>query len=294
MSIWNYVDSIRRGWRRPEVRRHPLQAIYKRVAWRLHWKRSPGTPIVLDEWWRDLKIALPHTSNAALLYYRKHSDEGMLWLLQAFLWPRMTFLDVGAHIGAFTLIGAKLVGNEGKVIAIEPMPPCAEAIRRNAAMNAMQNVRVYDGAVCDYSGKIGFTSDCEQSSGWIARSADRTTFEAQCWSLDDFLPYAGINRVDVLKLDTNGNELSALRGAEKTLRRGGLGTLIMKLYNPRVTRERFGYDSRESIRLLREWGFQLKLVDHQDAFPILRSEDVDDHLDQLVYSQNLVAQKLIL
>jgi len=241
-----------------------------------------------------LKIALPHTSNAALLYYRKHSDEGLLWLLQAFLWPRMTFLDVGAHIGAFTLIGAKMVGNEGKVFAIEPMPPCAEAIRRNAALNAMQNVRVYDGAVCDYSGKIGFTSDGAQSGGWIARSAERTTFEAPCWTLDDFLPYAGIHRVDVLKLDTNGNELAALRGAEKTLRQGGLGTLIMKLYNPRVTQERFGCDSRESLRLLREWGYQLKLVDHQDAFPILRAEDVDDHLDRLVYSRNLVAQKLII
>ena len=290
MGIRKYIDTIRRGWRRPEVRRHPLRAIYRRVLWRLHWKRFPATPIVLNDWWRNLRIALPHTSNAALLFYRTHSDESLLWLLQALLWPRMTFLDVGAHIGAFTLIGAKMVGNEGKAIAVEPLPPCAEAIRRNAALNAMEHVKVYEGAVCDYSGKIGLTSDGERSSGWIASSADRVAFEAQCWTLDDFLQYAGITSVDVLKLDAAGNELIALRGGEKAFRGGKVGTLLMKLYNSHVTQERFGYDSRDSVRLLHEWGFQTKLVHQQHAFPILRPEDVDSHFDRLVYSHILVAQ----
>jgi FkbM family methyltransferase len=291
MGLGEYVDRVRRGLRRPEVRRHPLRAISRRLLWQRHWKRSPNTPIVLNNWWRNLKICLPHTSNAALLFYRTHSDDTLLWLLQALLSPRMTFLDVGAHIGAFTLVGAEMVGKEGRVIAIEPMPPCAEAIRRNAAMNSMNNAKVYEGALCDHSGRIGFVSDSERSGGWIATSADRVAFEAQCWTLDDFLDYAGITKVNVLKLDTSGNELSALRGGSRSLRSGRVGTLIMKLYNPAVTQQRFGYDSRESLRLLSEWGFQMKLVFRQDAFPVYRPEDADSHFDRLVYCHLLVANQ---
>jgi FkbM family methyltransferase len=291
MGVRKYMDSIHRGLRRPEVRRHPIRAISRRIRWRWHWKWSPRTPIVLDDWWRNLRIALPRTSNAALLYYRTHSDESLLWLLQALLWPRMTFLDVGAHIGAFTLVGAKMVGNEGRVVAMEPMPPCAAAIRRNAAMNAMTNVEVYDGALGSSSGKIGFISDSQRSGGWIAASADRVTFEAQCWTLDEFLDHAGLTRVDVMKLDTCGNELPVLRGGAQALRCGRVRTLVMKLYNPDVTRERFGYDSHESLQVLRELGFQMKLVSQHDAFPISRPEDIDCHFDRLVYGHLLMAHK---
>ena len=245
--------------------------------------------MVINPWWRNLKIALPHTSNAALLYYRTHSDEDLAWLLQALLSPRMTFLDVGAHIGAFTLVGAKMVGNGGKVIAIEPLPPCADAIRRNAAMNGMDNVRVYEGALCDRSGRIGFQSDSQRSGGWIAANPDHVAFQTQCWTLDDFLRSAGITRVDVMKLDASGNELAALRGGAETLRRLGVGALVMKLYNPSVTQERFGYDSRESLSLLREWGFQSKIFIGQEAFPIFCPDGVDGYFDRITYSRTLVA-----
>jgi FkbM family methyltransferase len=259
------------------------------MLWRLHWVRSPGTPVVINPWWRGLKIALPQTSNAALLFYRTHSDEGLAWLLQALLSPRMTFLDVGAHIGAFTLIGAQMVGSDGKVLAIEPLPPCAEAIRRNAAMNGMDNVKVYEGALCDYSGRIGFQSDSQRSGGWIAAKPDQVAFEAQCWTLDDFFRTAGITRVDVMKLDASGNERAALRGGIEVLRNGGLGALVMKLYNPSVTRERFGYDSRESLSLLSEWGFQLKLFVGLDAFPLFCPEDADRHFNRGIYARTVVA-----
>ena len=285
------MDSVRRGLRRSEVRRHPIRAISRRMLWRWHWKRSPGTPMVINAWWRDLRIALPNTSNAALLFYRTHSDEGLAWLLQALLSPRMTFLDVGAHVGAFTLVGATMVGNEGKVLAVEPLPACVEAIRRNAAMNGMDNVKVYEGVLCDRSERIGFLSDSQQSAGWIATSPAQAAFETQGWTLDDFLQSAGITRVDVMKLDASGNELSVLRGGAKTFRGGGVGTLVMKLYHPTVTKERFGYDCRESLSLLREWEFQLKLLIGLEAFPIFCPEDAVGHFDRLIYSRTLVATK---
>jgi FkbM family methyltransferase len=247
--------------------------------------------LVINAWWRNLRIALPNTSNAALLFYRTHSDEGLAWLLQALLSPRMTFLDVGAHVGAFTLVAAEMVGNEGKVLAVEPLPPCVEAIRRNASINRMDNVKVYEGALCDHSGRIGFLSDLQQTGGWIASNPGQAAFETRCWTLDEFLLSEGIARVDVMKLDASGNELGALRGGAKTLLRGGVGTLVMKLYHPSVTQERFGYDSRESLSLLREWGFQLKLIIGRDAFPIFSLDDVGGHFDRLTYSHTLVATK---
>ena len=288
-GIKKYVDSIRRGLRRPEIRQHPIRAISRRLLWQWHWKRSPESPILLHNWWRNLKIALPHTSNASLLFYRTHSDPGLVWLLQTLLYPGMTFLDVGAHIGEFTLIGAHMVGAEGRTISIEPLPPCAEAIRRNASMNGLSQVKVHDGALCGYTGKIGFQSDSERSAGWIASQPAQAAFEAPCWTLDDFLPSAGIGKADVVKLDAGGNELAVLRGGAKSFGNGKIGVLVMKLYHPNVTRERFGYDSHESIGLLREWGFELKLMVRQDAFPLFCPEDMDAHFDSLNYSHLLVA-----
>ena len=238
-----------------------------------------------------MKIALPRTSNASLLYYRTHSDPSLVWLLQTLLYPGMTFLDVGAHIGEFTLIGAQMVGSEGKAIAVEPLPPCAETIRHNAALKYLNQVVVHSGAMCDYTGKIGFQSDTERSAGWISARPEQAAFEAPCWTLDDFLPTAGVPRVDVLKLDAGGNELAVLRGGDRSLGDGKVGVLVMKLYHSNVTRERFGYDCAESVRLLRDWGFQLKLVVREDAFPISRPEDVANHFDPLTYCHLLMATK---
>lgn len=288
MGIKHYIDSLRRGLRRPEVRKHPIQAISRRIGWRYYWKHS-SQPMVLEPWWRGLKICLPHTSNASLLYYRTHSDPNLTSLLGTLLFPGMTFLDVGAHIGEYTLVGAHMVGSSGRVCAVEPLPPCANTVRKNAEINGMKHVQVYDGALCDYSGKIGFMSDSERSAGWIAKTDGETAFESPCWTLDDFLPHAGIERVDVIKLDAGGNELGALRGARKTLQHG---ILVMKLYSPAVIQERFGYHPGESVKLLLEMGLSLKLMANGNSFPIFGPDDLAPHFDGLDYSHLLLATRV--
>jgi FkbM family methyltransferase len=184
-----------------------------------------------------------------------------------------------------------MVGPEGKVIALEPLPPCVEAIRRNASLNGMNQIKVHEGALFSHTGKIGFQSDSDRSAGWIAKQPAQAAFEAPCWTLDDFLPSVGITKADVIKLDAGGNELAVLRGGAKSLGNGNVGVLAMKLYHPSVTKERFGYDSRENLRLLIEWGFQLKLMVQMELFPIRRVEDVDAHFDSLNYSHLVVATK---
>lgn len=287
MGIKHYIDSIQRGLRRPEVRQHPFRAISRRLGWRRYWKNS-SEPMVIAPWWRNLQIILPHTSNASLIYYRTLSDPNLVALLQTLLFPGMTFLDVGAHIGEYTLIGAHMVGSTGKVCAIEPIPACIEGLRRNVSINKLDQIAVYGGALSASSGKIGFLSD-SGNSGWIATAPDQVVFETPTWALDDFLPYAGMERADVIKLDAGGNELDVLRGGSKTLRHS---TLVMKLYHPSVTHARFGYSCHESVKLLLEMGLNLKIMVCGEAFPICRAEEIDAHFDRLDYSHVILAKRV--
>lgn len=58
------------------------------------------------------------------------------------LQPGMTFIDIGAHVGYYTLLGAAAVGKEGKVIAFEPEPYNLEILTKNVALNELTNVVV--------------------------------------------------------------------------------------------------------------------------------------------------------
>ena len=68
-------------------------------------------------------------------------------LIQALLRPGMTFLDVGANIGYYTLIGARLVGPSGNVHAFEPHSRIRERLRENVARNDYQNVVIHGDAI---------------------------------------------------------------------------------------------------------------------------------------------------
>ncbi|HUJ72235.1 MAG TPA: FkbM family methyltransferase [Verrucomicrobiae bacterium] len=290
MTFQSLADSARRGLRRPEVRRHPVHAVARRVAWRWHWKRHPGVPILLKDWWRGMSIELPHTGNAALVYYRCHADPLQVHLMEENLKPGMTVLDIGAHIGAYTLVAAKAVGQAGRVHAIEPLPPCVRAIRRNAEINGFGYMHGYEAAIGERAGTVCFQSDPERTAGWMTDKADATTFETPCWTLDEFCKEHHVQRVDFIKLDAGSNELAALRGGEATLNGKPKPILLAKLYHPRVTEERFHYRPHETVALLLKWGYKLTVViDERDQRPITSPEQIDSCFDPLIYTRLLLA-----
>ncbi|HTB58381.1 MAG TPA: FkbM family methyltransferase [Polyangia bacterium] len=143
-------------------------------------------------------------------------------LVQAFLQPGMTFLDVGAHIGYYTLIAARLVGDAGHVHSFEPGKEMRAHLEANVARNGLRNVEIHPQALAERTGEVGFyPSELASNQGIssIIASGDgrAAPVTVPSFSLDDFAASLGGRRIDFLKMDIEGAELQVIRGGRRLL-----------------------------------------------------------------------------
>jgi FkbM family methyltransferase len=134
--------------------------------------------------------------------------------------PGMVFYDLGANIGLFTLMAARIVAESGKVFSFEPDPENAARLRRNIAHNQFQNVTVIEAGVWSSSGRFNFVDGGSSSPdrAWgtfVPDDTQRPGTLISCVSLDDFCRTAP--PPDAIKCDVEGAEFEALRGAKKML-----------------------------------------------------------------------------
>jgi FkbM family methyltransferase len=135
--------------------------------------------------------------------------------------PGMTALDVGAQSGFYSLLFSKLVGPAGNVVAFEPLPANYRLLAENLDLNRTMNVTAECSAVTDRSGEIKFDFPAEAPwllAGPVLASDNRGTFNVPSVSVDDYL-LERKSPVDFIKIDIEGAETMALRGAIHTLRR---------------------------------------------------------------------------
>lgn len=137
--------------------------------------------------------------------------------LRRFLHSRSTFVDAGANIGFFTVLGSKLVGTEGKVLAIEMMPATAAILRRNISMNGCTNVQTVEAALADVPRKKMTAHFAEGQFGTasIAWSFGNRTDAVVTTTLDELL--ADVRQADLIKMDLEGAEVLALEGGRNSL-----------------------------------------------------------------------------
>jgi FkbM family methyltransferase len=143
--------------------------------------------------------------------------------LRRLLGPGDVFYDVGANVGFFTLVGARLVGPMGRVVAFEPVPWCAHAVARNIELNGFAHAQVREQAVGDADGRERLLVVGEASWSHLestGRHADvRDEIDVAVVALDSLVAAGAIPPPDVLKIDTEGAELQAIEGARETIAR---------------------------------------------------------------------------
>ncbi len=151
-------------------------------------------------------------------------------LLMSVLKPGDTFVDIGAHVGFFTMLAAALVGDTGEVIAFEPSPGNYRHLVEHVALNELTNVLPLHLALGDREGVAALHLNADNDGGhalWDVREhpANEKSRAAPCvhpayvTRLDRVLRQRPMRSLRAIKLDVEGSEVAALRGAVETLSR---------------------------------------------------------------------------
>ena len=138
-----------------------------------------------------------------------------------------TFVDVGAHIGYYSLKAARVVGPQGHVIAIEPNPDTVRELRDNIQASGANVIAVQPVACSDSEAEVDLFAAKRANTGQTSLSranAQRSggvsaVYHVRARPLDAIIQEAGVSRVDVIKIDVEGADLLVLKGAKQTLAR---------------------------------------------------------------------------
>ena len=137
-------------------------------------------------------------------------------LYQRALTERKVFLDVGAHVGQFTLLASGLVGPRGRVVSFEPDPLTYRLLCKSIALNKLTNVVAVRAALADVNAVLPFHLSQARNIGANslrppAQGLDaRASVPVECWRMDDFLKRNGIPKPDLVKINVEGAELLVL------------------------------------------------------------------------------------
>jgi len=180
-------------------------------------------------------------------------EPGTVSLVKKLLKEGMTFLDLGAYRGYYTLLASKLVGEKGKVFAFEPEPENFAWLTMN--LRGKTNVNLIQKAVSNNVGTIKLFLSPSDSSTHRIYDVDgkRKSIEVEVTTLDEFFkdkPY----KIDLIKMDIEGAEMKALEG---------MTNIISKTeFYPKALQES-GCSPVEFLNKLIEYGFKLYLIDDE-------------------------------
>lgn len=163
----------------------------------------------------------PGPSNAA--YASGDNELPVQEALRQHVRPGAVFYDVGANVGFFTVIGARLVGPRGRVYAFEPVPDNAERVRRNAALNRLENVQVLQKAAAARSGSGELVLAAYAGGAALTTAAPPPDaigrMVVDLVRLDDLVAAGSVQAPAVVKIDVEGAELDVLEGMPLIARR---------------------------------------------------------------------------
>jgi FkbM family methyltransferase len=247
-----------------------------------------GTEEIETEWGM---LILPSSDEVILPALRAHLvwEPGETALIRSWLRAGMTFLDIGAHVGYYTLLASKSVGSGGLVIAFEPSPRNYELLLAMVWRNQLTNVVCFPWAVGADNRFVDLYLD-------PTNTGDNRVFGSHTEQGSVVVRMAALDAlrvlrppIDVVKMDVQGFEPDVVRGMQALLAASPRARVVLE-YWPFGLRA-LGHDEREVLDYYRSLGYQVQVQNpEQPGIEDLSDDQILEYCSQLdgVLHTNLV------
>jgi FkbM family methyltransferase len=215
----NPVKSLSRAFFRRYLSKFPLRDGKTYFYEKFHPRLMPEERLVtatLDQGFR-MRLDLEDAEQRKVYFFGHYHERYEAALVARLLDPGEVFWDVGANVGYFALLAAAAVGPDGQVVAFEPGTAALARLTENVSLNPFNHIKIFNLAVSDAEGQaMLYRADdiADSSASLFAAAAGAAAGEVcRTVALDDFLKNENLAAPDFIKLDVEGAELAALRGA---------------------------------------------------------------------------------
>jgi FkbM family methyltransferase len=235
------------------IRLHPLNrgktfgAFLRLIRWQLAARLLP-----------EAEFSLPFVNDSRLLmtrgmagatgnfYCGLHEQDEMGFALHV-LRRGDVFVDIGANVGSYTVLAAKL---GARVVAVEPIPATFDHLVANVRLNGLESlVTAHRVGLSDRNGTLRFTTDHGTINHVLAATENLAGTDIEVVTLDSIL--AGVSPA-LIKIDVEGHELAVLNGAGRTLGSPSLLAVIMETNGSGL---RYGISDAQLYELMEARGF---------------------------------------
>lgn len=246
------IKTISYIWSHPNCKQQKLQSIFRFMGWQIYKrfthryldiKLVPGVKI---------RCHPDSYSAAAVLYCGLYDYDEMNFLLR-YLHPEDSILDIGANVGVYTLLAASKI-QAGSVHSFEVLPKNYARLQENLRLNQFCQVKTYQIAVSDQPGTVGLNLAEGDSMPFITHSETNKTITVPTDTLDNLLQNQFVTNLTLVKMDIEGAELLALKGAASLLKQQRPYVWILEI-NDSVSN--FGHRKQDIVAFVHSYGYSL-------------------------------------
>lgn len=188
-----------------------------------------------------------------------------LFFLKKIIRPGFTCIDIGANLGYYSTLLSRLVGPQGKVLAVEPVPMFQEIWKQNVKLSGVSNLTMWPYALGGQNTRIKMGTP--ERDGLLHHGMTKIMSSAQdnyarTYQVEMKIPdelFINLNRLDFVKCDVEGYEYEVFRHMQETLRK----------FKPLIQTELNGAENRQQVAaLLTGIGYAAyRLSPHQTLLP---------------------------
>lgn len=219
-------------------------------------------------------ICEPSSSYGSFIVYARFPEHEEMEFIHSYLQPKDVMIDVGANIGAISLLAADKI-THGKIFAFEPTPSVANKLKLNVRLNGLENIiACFVQAVSNKNGFLHFKIEGQSEVNHIVNSStkgdSKDIIKVSSTTLDTFVKNNNLKQVDLLKIDVEGAEQSVFDGAKTSLSKHVISVIVFEA-NPKM--KKYGTSSKKLISFIQQYGYSVFAFSKDKLLPL---KDVSD------------------